>query len=128
MNSKLFTSKIHKFENLPEPKNATEEEQEAFYTSRLYDFSISDNTSNISESSSLHKSINFKYDNDDNDKGSSRLFKKLKMENVDVQNDYEREIMQQQSNIGINDEVQNNPKLHSEEQDESEIPNGLLNY
>jgi hypothetical protein len=23
MNSKLFTSKIHKFENLPEPKNAT---------------------------------------------------------------------------------------------------------
>ncbi|CAB4382302.1 unnamed protein product [Rhizophagus irregularis] len=108
MNSKLFTSKIHKFENLPEPKNATEEEQEA---------------SNISESSSLHKSINFKYDNDDNDKGSSRLFKKLKMENVDVQNDYEREIMQQQSNIGINDEVQNDPKLHSEEQDESEIPN-----
>ncbi|PKY63419.1 hypothetical protein RhiirA4_492286 [Rhizophagus irregularis] len=26
--SKLFTSKIHKFENLSEPKNATEEEQE----------------------------------------------------------------------------------------------------
>ncbi|CAB4435747.1 unnamed protein product [Rhizophagus irregularis] len=121
--SKLFTSKIHKFENLPEPKNATEEEQEAFYASRLYDFSISDNTSILSESSSLHKSINFKYDNEDNDKGSSRLFKKLKMEN-DVQNDYdEREIMQQHSNIDINDEVQNNPKLHSEEQDESEIPN-----
>ncbi|PKY56086.1 hypothetical protein RhiirA4_427999 [Rhizophagus irregularis] len=43
---------------------------------------------------------------------------------ADVQNDYdEREIMQQHSNIDINDEVQNNPKLHSEEQDESEIPN-----
>ncbi|PKK59362.1 hypothetical protein RhiirC2_762773, partial [Rhizophagus irregularis] len=26
--SRLFTSKIHKFENLPEPRNATEEEQE----------------------------------------------------------------------------------------------------
>ncbi|PKC64354.1 hypothetical protein RhiirA1_421704, partial [Rhizophagus irregularis] len=26
--SKLFTSKIHNFENLPEPRNATEEEQE----------------------------------------------------------------------------------------------------
>ncbi|POG71807.1 kinase-like domain-containing protein [Rhizophagus irregularis DAOM 181602=DAOM 197198] len=66
ISSKLFTSKIHKFENLPEPKNATK---------------------------------------------------------VDVQNDYdEREIMQQQSNIDINDEVQNNPKLHSEEQYEFEIP------
>ncbi|PKY34463.1 hypothetical protein RhiirB3_420869, partial [Rhizophagus irregularis] len=26
--SRLFTSKIHNFENLPEPRNATEEEQE----------------------------------------------------------------------------------------------------
>ncbi|PKC64714.1 hypothetical protein RhiirA1_421270, partial [Rhizophagus irregularis] len=26
--SKLITSKIHNFENLPEPRNATEEEQE----------------------------------------------------------------------------------------------------
>ncbi|CAB4490866.1 unnamed protein product [Rhizophagus irregularis] len=43
--------------------------------------------------------------------------KKLKIENVDIQNDHEREIMQQQSNIGINDEAQNNPNLHSEEKD-----------
>ncbi|PKY32160.1 hypothetical protein RhiirB3_450155 [Rhizophagus irregularis] len=28
ISSKLFTSKIYKYENLPEPKNATEEEQE----------------------------------------------------------------------------------------------------
>ncbi|PKY52783.1 hypothetical protein RhiirA4_470631 [Rhizophagus irregularis] len=28
VSSKLFTSKIHKYKNLPEPKNATEEEQE----------------------------------------------------------------------------------------------------
>ncbi|PKY48110.1 hypothetical protein RhiirA4_344594, partial [Rhizophagus irregularis] len=32
ISSKIFTSKIHKFENLPEPKNATEEEQEAFHS------------------------------------------------------------------------------------------------
>ncbi|CAB4402190.1 unnamed protein product [Rhizophagus irregularis] len=102
MSSKIFTSKIHKFENLPEPKNATEEEQKAFYISRSYDFSISDNTSNLSKS------------NNDS-KESSRLFKKLKMENEDVQNDYEREIMQQRSDISINDEVQDNPNLHSEE-------------
>ncbi|CAB4384003.1 unnamed protein product [Rhizophagus irregularis] len=61
--------------------------------------------------------INFK---DNDSKESSRLFKKLKMENVDVQNDYdEREIMQQRSNISINDEVQNNPNLHSEEKDKT---------
>ncbi|CAB4485429.1 unnamed protein product [Rhizophagus irregularis] len=95
--SKIFTSKIHNFENLPEPKNATE----AFYTTRSYDFSISSN--------------------DIDSKESSRLFKKLKMENDDVQNDYEREIMQQRSNISINDEVQNNPNLHSEK-DKQEIP------
>ncbi|UZO25421.1 uncharacterized protein OCT59_017686 [Rhizophagus irregularis] len=81
---------------------------------RSYDFSLSDNTaSNPSKSSK----INFK---DNDSKESSRLFKKLKMENVDVQNDYdEREIMQQRSNISINDEVQNNLNLHSEEKDKT---------
>ncbi|CAB4442232.1 unnamed protein product [Rhizophagus irregularis] len=37
--SRLFTSKIHNFGNLPEPRNATEEEQEGFH-SKLYDFNI----------------------------------------------------------------------------------------
>ncbi|CAB4375983.1 unnamed protein product [Rhizophagus irregularis] len=37
--SRLFTSKLHQFENLPEPKNAIEEEQEAFHSSP-YDFNI----------------------------------------------------------------------------------------
>ncbi|GBC49688.2 kinase-like domain-containing protein [Rhizophagus irregularis DAOM 181602=DAOM 197198] len=84
MSSKIFTSKIYNFKNLPEPKNATEE-QKAFYISRSYDFSISSN--------------------------------------LDVQNDYERESMQRQSNISINDEVQNNPNLHSDEKDKQETPN-----
>ncbi|CAB4402115.1 unnamed protein product [Rhizophagus irregularis] len=104
MNSKSFTSKIlHKFENLPEPKNATEviEEQKAFYTSRLYDFSISSN--------------------DNDSKESPRLSKKLKIENVDIQDDYEREFIQQRSNSGTNDEVQNNPSLHSEQDTKSEF-------
>ncbi|GET67148.1 kinase-like domain-containing protein [Rhizophagus irregularis DAOM 181602=DAOM 197198] len=94
MYSKSFTSKIYKFENLPEPKNATEEEQKAFYISRSYDFSISSN--------------------DNDSKESPRLSKKLKIEN-DVQNDHEREFVQQQLNIGTNDEEQNNPSLHSEQ-------------
>ncbi|CAB4490837.1 unnamed protein product [Rhizophagus irregularis] len=101
MSSKIFTSKIYNFENLPEPKNATEE-QKAFYISRSYDFSLSSNYNDSKE--------------------SPRLSKKLKIEN-DVQNDYEREFMQRQSNISINDEVQNNPNLHSDEKDKQETPN-----
>ncbi|GBC49620.2 kinase-like domain-containing protein [Rhizophagus irregularis DAOM 181602=DAOM 197198] len=96
MSHKLFTSKIYRFENLPEPKNATE----AFYTSKLYDFSIPDNISNLGKSSKRYTSINYK-DNKDNDKESPRSFKRLKLENVDLKS--EREITQQRSNIDIND-------------------------
>ncbi|CAB4439226.1 unnamed protein product [Rhizophagus irregularis] len=32
IHSRLFTSKLHHFENLPEPRNATKEEKEAFYS------------------------------------------------------------------------------------------------
>ncbi|CAB5372562.1 unnamed protein product [Rhizophagus irregularis] len=74
----------------------------AFYISRSYDFSLSSNYNDSKE--------------------SPRLSKKLKIEN-DVQNDYEREFMQRQSNISINDEVQNNPNLHSDEKDKQETPN-----
>ncbi|PKB93337.1 hypothetical protein RhiirA5_508004 [Rhizophagus irregularis] len=108
MYSKSFTSKIYKFENLPEPKNATEEEQKA---------------SNLSKSSNQYIPIS---SNDNDSKESPRLSKKLKIENADVQNDHEREFVQQQSNIGTNDEEQNNPSLHSE-QDKSEILDGLFN-
>ncbi|POG67190.1 kinase-like domain-containing protein [Rhizophagus irregularis DAOM 181602=DAOM 197198] len=121
LSSKLFTSKIHKFENLPEPKNATEEEQKALYISRSYDFSLSDNTSNLSKSGK----INFK---ENDSKESSRLFKKLKVENVDVQNDHDREIMQQRSDISVNDEVQDNPNLHSEEKDKTPDDGFQINF
>ncbi|CAB5389512.1 unnamed protein product [Rhizophagus irregularis] len=47
--SRLFTSKIHNFGNLPEPKNATEEEQEVFH-SKLYDFSIPNNIDDFNKS------------------------------------------------------------------------------
>ncbi|GES79167.1 kinase-like domain-containing protein [Rhizophagus clarus] len=104
ISSKVFTSKIHKFENLPEPKNATEEEQEAFH-SKLYNLSIPDNNSN---------------------KKLSKVFKKLQInsKNDDIQNYNNRKTMQQQLNVNINDEdeVYNNPNLHSEEQDKLEIP------
>ncbi|GBB90972.1 hypothetical protein RclHR1_18040001 [Rhizophagus clarus] len=53
---KLFTSTIHKFENLPEPKNATEEQQEAFH-SKLYDFNIPDNIDDLGQSSNHNNEI-----------------------------------------------------------------------
>ncbi|CAB4408562.1 unnamed protein product [Rhizophagus irregularis] len=78
INSKSFTSKIYKFENLPEPKNATEEEQKAFYISRSNDFTISSNASNLSKSSNQYIPIG---SNDNDSKESPRLSKKLKIEN-----------------------------------------------
>ncbi|PKK71400.1 kinase-like protein [Rhizophagus irregularis] len=55
--SRLFTSKVHQFENFPEPRNATEEEQEAFH-SKSYKFSIPNNINdfNISNNQSTSKS------------------------------------------------------------------------
>ncbi|PKC65774.1 kinase-like protein, partial [Rhizophagus irregularis] len=47
--SRLFTSKIHNFGSLPEPRNATEEEQEVFH-SKLYDFNIPNNINDFNGS------------------------------------------------------------------------------
>ncbi|CAB4495557.1 unnamed protein product [Rhizophagus irregularis] len=43
--SKVFTStsKLHQFDNLPKPRNATEEEQEAFHSNKSYNFHIPNN-------------------------------------------------------------------------------------
>ncbi|CAB5189620.1 unnamed protein product [Rhizophagus irregularis] len=43
---KNYTSIICRFENFPEPKNATEEEQEAFH-SKPYSFNIPNNVDNF---------------------------------------------------------------------------------
>ncbi|RGB40015.1 kinase-like domain-containing protein [Rhizophagus diaphanus] len=52
--SRLFTSKIYNFENLSEPRNATEEEQEAFHN-KSSDFSIpDDNDDEIYNNPNLH--------------------------------------------------------------------------
>ncbi|POG60727.1 hypothetical protein GLOIN_2v1847441, partial [Rhizophagus irregularis DAOM 181602=DAOM 197198] len=124
--SRLFTSKIHQFgENLPEPRNATEEEQEAF-RSKSYDFSIPDNIndfngSNKQNSNKSSKVINFF--KDDGEKLPEE-FRKLQI----YSNDDEKEIVQKQTkiqNINIDDDdddTHNNPSLHSNEQDELEIP------
>ncbi|PKY58982.1 hypothetical protein RhiirA4_481350, partial [Rhizophagus irregularis] len=54
--SKLFASKLHQFDNLPEPRNATEEEQEAFHSNKSYDFYIPNNIDDFNKSSSKKNS------------------------------------------------------------------------
>ncbi|GBC47158.2 kinase-like domain-containing protein [Rhizophagus irregularis DAOM 181602=DAOM 197198] len=112
--SKVFTSsKLHQFDNLPEPRNATEEEQEAFHSNKSYDFHIPENIDDFNKLSSKKNSIS----------KTSNIFK-------DMQNDYKIEAMQQQTmnhQIKDNDEdeMYNNPNLHSEEQDEFELPDNI---
>ncbi|CAB4445865.1 unnamed protein product [Rhizophagus irregularis] len=117
--SKLFTSKIHKYENLPEPKNATEEEQEAFH-SKLYDFNIPENIDDFGQSSKQNsKRIT-------GSKRLSKVFKKLQInsKSVDIQNNNYRDTTHQPQTGNIDDDDEyNNPNLHSEEQEEFEIPN-----
>ncbi|CAB4438086.1 unnamed protein product [Rhizophagus irregularis] len=126
--SRLSTSKIHNFGNLPEPKNATEEEQEVFY-SKLYDFNIPNNINDFNESNKQ---------NSDSEKLPEEFIKlqinsneiiqqQMERKDIDIDDD-EKEIIQQKmkrQNIGDiddEDEVYNNPNLHSKEQDELEIP------
>ncbi|POG74099.1 kinase-like domain-containing protein [Rhizophagus irregularis DAOM 181602=DAOM 197198] len=113
--SRLFTSKIHNFGNLPEPRNATEEEQEGYH-SKLYDFNIPNNIDDFNKS------------NKRNSKSSKVITmirgdsEKLPEEFIKLQinsNDDEKEITQ---HVDDDDEVYNNPNLHSKEQVELEIP------
>ncbi|CAB4377962.1 unnamed protein product [Rhizophagus irregularis] len=105
--SSLSISKIYQFENLPEPRNATEEEQE------VDDFNKSNqNTISI-----------FK----ENSKTLSRIFEKLRLGSGDnKQDNYKKEIVKQQvKNQHVDDDEEdifNNPNFHSEDQDELEIP------
>ncbi|UZO20608.1 uncharacterized protein OCT59_013031 [Rhizophagus irregularis] len=113
--SRLFTSKIHNFENLPEPRNATEEEQG--FHSKLYDFNIPNNINDFNKSNKRDsKSSKVITIFRDSNKKLSKLFKKLQIKS---KND-EKEITQQ--HVDDDDDVYNNPNLHSKEQDELEIP------
>ncbi|CAB5213284.1 unnamed protein product [Rhizophagus irregularis] len=112
--SRLFTSKIHNFGSLPEPRNATEEEQEAFH-SKLYDFNIPNN----SDSENLPKEF-IKLQINSN----KIIQQQMERKDIDIDDD-EKEITQKQikrQNINVDDEVYNNLNFHSKEQDELEIP------
>ncbi|GBC08292.1 hypothetical protein RclHR1_00800019 [Rhizophagus clarus] len=121
--SRLFTSKVHQFENFPEPKNATEEEQEAFHSKSYNNFYIPENiddfikSSNQKNNSTLKISIVRNYPK--GLKGIQRM--------ANVQNNYKIETIQKTNkHVDIDEnEMYNNPNLHSEEQDELEIPDEI---
>ncbi|CAB4421646.1 unnamed protein product [Rhizophagus irregularis] len=86
----------------------------AFY-SKSYDFQIPDNIDDFNNSNN--------WKNNSTSKMSS-----IEANSKDAQNDNKIETMQQQvKNINLEDEneIHNNPNLHSEEQDESEIPDSI---
>ncbi|PKC58395.1 kinase-like protein [Rhizophagus irregularis] len=132
--SKLFTSKVHQFDNLPEPRNATEDEQEAFHSNKSYDdFHIPNNVDDFNKFSSKKNSTSkisslFKVAYLKLAAKSYPTYLKEAQKMANTQNDYKIETMQQQTmnhQIKDNDEDDtfNNPNLHSEEQDELELPN-----
>ncbi|CAB4420781.1 unnamed protein product [Rhizophagus irregularis] len=117
--SKLLTSKLHQFDNLPEPRNATE----AFHSNKSYDFYIPNNIDDFNKSSSKKNSTSkistiFKV----SDKKSSNIFKRSSKND-----DYKIQKQIKKLHINDNDEVEahNNPNLHSEEQDELELPDNI---
>ncbi|EXX53418.1 Mkk1p [Rhizophagus irregularis DAOM 197198w] len=111
------TSKIHNFGNLPEPRNATEEEQEVFH-SKLYDFNIPDDIDDFNKSNEQNSSKTLKVITifRDSNKKLSKSFKKLQIKS---NNDKKEKT---QKYVVDDDEVYNNPNFHSKEQDELEIP------
>ncbi|CAB4485601.1 unnamed protein product [Rhizophagus irregularis] len=122
ISSRLFTSKVHQFENLPEPKNVTEEEQEAFH-SKTYDFSIPDNIEDFNNSNDqkINKTSKINSIFKGGSKRLSKVFKRLQISSKnDIPIDHKKQ--QMKGSVNDDDEIHNNPNLHSEDQDEFEIP------
>ncbi|GES90834.1 kinase-like domain-containing protein [Rhizophagus clarus] len=119
--SENCTSKIYQFKNLPEPKNATEEEQEEFH-SKPYSFNIPDNIDDFNNSSN-EKNIITKSNS------VNKVFEKLEINsNCVIQNGHKKENAQQSKkhSLDINDDndVNNDSNVHLEKQDDLEISNG----
>ncbi|RGB27489.1 hypothetical protein C1646_718516 [Rhizophagus diaphanus] len=113
--SGLFTSKIHNFGNLPEPRNATE----AFH-SKLYDFNIPNNINNFNKSNEQYSDSEKSPKEFINLQINSNKIIQQQMKRKDI--DIDEIIQQKMKRQNIDeDEDYNNPNLHSKEQDDLEI-------
>ncbi|RGB39991.1 kinase-like domain-containing protein [Rhizophagus diaphanus] len=116
-NSRLFTSKIHQFENLPEPRKATEEELEAFHSNKSYDFNIPNNIDDFNKSSNQNSRTSSRFNSifKASSKKLSKVFKKLQIKDETIQQTKGPNIANFNDD---HDEIYNNPNFHSEEQNE----------
>ncbi|PKY61060.1 hypothetical protein RhiirA4_485537, partial [Rhizophagus irregularis] len=97
--------------------------QEAFHSNNSYNFHIPNNIDDFNKSSSKKSSTNIIF----KAAKSYPTYLKEAQKMASIQNDFKIETMQQQiKKLHINDddedEVHNNPNLHSDEQDELELP------
>ncbi|PKC62814.1 kinase-like protein [Rhizophagus irregularis] len=130
-------SKIHIFGEMPEPRNFTEEEREAYYSNQQ-DFVIPDSRYIFGHQTENNDSTdkNVKGESkriNSNNNLDSEKFKKIKLnEDEETQFDNKGEFnyirehyitntTNDDMNIDDGDDTYNNPNLHSEEQDELEI-------
>ncbi|CAB5356889.1 unnamed protein product [Rhizophagus irregularis] len=120
--NKNYTSKTYQFENFPEPKNATEEEQEVFH-SKPYSFNIPNNIEDNINNSSNGKNINTKSNS------IYKAFGKLEINSdYNNQNDYGKETSVQQTkkhllNINDDNDIYDNSNSHLEKQDNLKTSN-----
>ncbi|PKK57608.1 hypothetical protein RhiirC2_797731 [Rhizophagus irregularis] len=105
--SRSFTSKVHQFGFFSEPKNATEEEQEEFYSKSYDDFQIPDNIDDFNKSigwennNTLKMSSIFKVE-----KNYPKYLKEVQRM-ANIRGDYKIETMQQQiKNINLKEIMQ----------------------
>ncbi|GBC04176.1 hypothetical protein RclHR1_05550013 [Rhizophagus clarus] len=121
--SKLSISKIYQFIGLPEPRNATEGELEAYH-SKPYNFNIPGDVDSFNKSN--HSTSNKSNIFEENSKPLSKVIQKLRIGSRDNnQNNYRGEIIKQRVNkqgVIVNDEIYDGANFHPEEQDEFEIP------
>ncbi|RIA81890.1 kinase-like domain-containing protein [Glomus cerebriforme] len=134
----LSKSKFHNFKNLPEPKNASEEDQEVYDFNKSYN--QNENIENHSGSSKIYyfksfpKPKNFAEENNEEKNKSKRIYSSISNENDQKEdlNNKTKKIKQNESkDIQIyitseDEEMYINPNLHPEDQDKLEIPEGNI--
>ncbi|RIA89503.1 kinase-like domain-containing protein [Glomus cerebriforme] len=81
--SRLLTSKIHRFENFPEPRNATADEQEAFHSKSYDDFHIPDNIDDFGKSSKEKNDSTSKISSISKDTPIQQIQQQIKKHHID---------------------------------------------
>ncbi|UZO02494.1 uncharacterized protein OCT59_020974 [Rhizophagus irregularis] len=94
--------------------------------SKTYDFNIPDNIEDFNNSNDqkINKTSKINSIFKGGSKRLSKVFKSLQISsNNDIPIDHKKKTMQQmKGSVNDDDEIHNNPNLHSEDQDEFEIP------